>query len=103
MLADAIRNSRRTTPGCKLVLWWDADDGRLVAQGDSSGGPSDGAGCGSKAAIGARNGGDRDRLSGGRIDFSARDYAPGVPVARWRERRNFLAVRHLVRRWRGGG
>src|ERR1019366_3422842 len=102
MLTNAIRNSRGATPGCKLVLWWDANDRRFVAQGDSSAGTSDGAGRGSKAAPGTRNGGDHDRLSGGRVDFSARDYAPDVPVARSRERRNCLADRHLIRRWRGG-
>jgi len=62
-----------TTPGGKLVLWWDANDGRLVAQGDSVGpSDSDGAGRGgapwygspngpgSKSASGTRNGGDHN-------------------------------------------
>src|ERR1017187_1875565 len=92
----------RDTAGCKLVLWWDANDRRLAAEGDSSAGPAEGGGRGSKAAPGTRNGGDHDRLSGGRVDFSARDHAPDVPVARWRERRDFLADRHLVWQWPGG-
>ena len=67
--------------------------------GDSSAGSSVGDGRGRAQPGGAaRNGANRDRLSRGRIDFSARDHASDVPLARYRERRGLVAHRRLVRR-----
>src|SRR5665811_1680419 len=64
-----------TTPGGKLILWWDANDGRVVAQGDSRAVPSVGISGGRVGWRGSPqepgSSGHHDRLSGGRIDFPA--------------------------------
>src|ERR1019366_6075982 len=104
----------KPTPRVKLILWWDANEGRVVAQGGSPALSSAGTGGGRvgwrgsppepgcKPTARARGSGDRDRLSGGRIDFPARNHPADVPLARCREGRRLLANRGLVRRWSSG-
>src|ERR1035438_929017 len=90
--SKAFVASSKTTPGGKLVLWWDVHD---VAQGDPSAVPSVGAGGGRVRWRGSPH---RYRLSRRRIDFPARNHPPDLPLARCRQRRRRLANRRLLRR-----